>query len=168
MKIRNGFVSNSSSASYIIDVHNITEEDFYRKCFEYGRWSIFDIRKIEGLLKFEEIEDDDNDFLKELRIKRNEEIQKLKEEFENKKFKEKYDNYFQELEDLKDYIHFVDKIYEPYNNPNIAYAINNNYGTIRGTSVIHNDFGDIPEFVKTISLGFLFEKEYKLTFIMEE
>jgi len=46
MKIRNGFVSNSSSSSYIVQLRGISMDDFYRELqSEYG-WHIFDVNSI--------------------------------------------------------------------------------------------------------------------------
>ena len=48
MKTRNGFVSNSSSASYIVKIQDITLEEFanqFRSEYCYGEYSLDDIKK---------------------------------------------------------------------------------------------------------------------------
>jgi len=43
MKIRNGFVSNSSSSSYIVNVEGASMDDFCRNLYSEYRWYIFNI-----------------------------------------------------------------------------------------------------------------------------
>ena len=119
MKIRKGFVSNSSSASYTLIIYGIDEETFFQECFNYGEYSLFSSK--DGKL-------------------------------------DKYSS----LEDL------VRSSLEDEHKLDVSFDGDSKTVILKGESILHGDYGDMPEAMRIILSGFVMENEYKIKGEMRE
>lgn len=161
MKIRNSFVSNSSSSSYIINIQ-VDIDTFYKELFkEYGSWDF--LCKEELIPKIEEIIESVEKSIKEMGEKKN----------ENKK----YDKYFYETypSDLKFYKKLLEKVkklkdveltkllLDKYYYINVVEKFDDEIKIWADTSM-HNDFDNgMGHALKEIVLYFMFDTDYKVS-----
>ena len=158
MKIRNGFVSNSSSASYIIKIHGIDYNDFINIILrEYG-WSLFSKSNVKQ--KLIKKLTDNKLYTKD-----------LKNELKNKTVSRV--SWFGYLEDnikkdealLKKIDNFsLEEIVEVVLERNSIKIMNDDDGIeIKFWTAMHNDFSSgMPEVLREVVLFFMFETSHKV------
>jgi len=157
MKIRTGFVSNSSSSSYIVEIKGISEQDFLNKLFAEYSWKHFDKGEIE------------KDLLERIKnskaTKRDSEKDKIS--VGKKAFSDLYDNWLKDSEN--DLIRFKEV---ETNEELVKFVIEHNGITIKigedkielnAWTSMHNDFHDgMPQLLGEIVLFFIFDTTHKV------
>jgi len=151
MKIRNGFVSNSSSASFVLTIKSRTDEEFFKDALKAMRYSTLSFdRNLKDEL--------------EKRIKK---IEKTIAENENKNsdlfgfkmFAERDKDRLKFLQSLLAYItdekiDDVDKakkVLEEYHGLQITYHAEFDDCAVKGFTTMYNDDNDIPEVLRTMT-----------------
>jgi hypothetical protein len=154
MKMRLGFISNSSSSSYIVEIRGISEEDFLNKLFNEYSWNYFDKSVIE------------KDLLKS--IKNNKTSKRKSEKFPPQKpFSDMYDRWIKDSEN--DFARFKDT----KTNEDLArFILEHNGITIKSDkenvelyawTSMHNDFNDgMSQLLREIVLFFMFDTTHKV------
>jgi hypothetical protein len=152
MKTRQGFVSNSSSASYIVEIRNIEEQDFFGLLYTEYSWNEFNIHSIKGQIA-ERIKECNQEIKTEespltsfycSQIKKLEELQKEVLEINDE-------------EDCSRAIKFILK-YKDIQYKEVDGDIYLEYFTS-----MHNSFDEgIGELLKEIIFFFIFETDYKV------
>lgn len=149
MKIRNGFVSNSSSASFVL-LLNETKEDFFKKIES----------ELYSYLNFKEIEKEISTTIKQYNISA------LKKE-------EIHPNLIEAIQKNREfYLNKLDKIIRACKNEdsekvldlyyNIGVFQSNNNLKICGSTIMFNDFCDVPSILRAISSLYLFTDPSKI------
>ena len=153
MKTRNGFVSNSSSSSYIVTIRNVDFFDFcYRFSSEY-KWSdFFSV-----------------DFLEREINERIDRINDTKDESTSETFKMFPKMWLKDLNDQKEKLSKIDKdnfieiarfVFD-YNN--ITCIEDSDDLVLHQSTSMHNDFNSgMCELMKEIVLYLMFETDYKI------
>lgn len=167
MKLRTGFVSNSSSASYIVNI-DISYEDFITKMFEEFLFGY--VNHIIGYLdneieqtglKLEEYkESKHHEVLKFMYNREMEEMDKLVN-YKNKCLKIDKDNPTVEDKELMLKI-FFDRI-EFFENEIVTGKI----VTVRSSTAMHNNVGDVPKGLKDI-IVYCMSRKIPVTFEVDE
>ena len=160
MKTRIGFVSNSSSASYIVRVKDITEDEFCRRLFEEYSWTHFSKKKMTRELKKR---------LKQQRKCAEDYIISSPEaEGLNKIFKKQASDYIDRLEGLQKELSEIDedkKLVEftlKYCGIHTTIMTDGGIEMLYFTSM-HNDYHDgTNELLREIILFFMFETDRKV------
>lgn len=160
MKIRLGFVSNSSSASYTLIVNDTTENffniirnEFYyifdinsQDIFSLRRQSKYDLRSYKNKLK---------EIKKYPLTKFDESLEEVKDKisyFKNKIKKLNSIEYIKSDEFIEEFL--------KYNNICIYYE--STYIKLLSTTSMHNSYNDMSEILKNISLYYTYECKYKI------
>lgn len=135
MKTRNGFVSNSSSASYIVRIHDMKVHDFCKAIAEEFQYNYFDITEL--------IE----------RFKERGQYKYLVERLEELKHPEFLHGYYYDKPDaelITDLLNQYYRIQTKYYNGDII---------LTGSSSMHNSISDMPEILKDFCTYFMFESK---------
>ena len=150
MKIRIGFVSNSSSSSYIVEIKGINEQDFLNKLYHEYSWKYFMKSKIEeDLLKC--IEEDKS-------AKTNLKLDKIFQDLHARWLRQS-ENDFNQLKEINT------------NEELVRFVLEHNRITIKSdedeielfaSTSMHNDFHDMPQLLREIILFFMFDTLHKI------
>ena len=157
MKTRNGFVSNSSSASYIVRIHSTSVQDFCNAMAQEFQYDYFDPEKL-----IERFNDRCKDILKSETLGKHSSLSEyyrteldqltiLIERLEELKEDSSYGGYHYKQPDaelITDIFNKVYRIQTQYYNGDII---------LTGNSSMHNSIADVPEILKTICMYYLFE-----------
>ena len=149
MKFRQGFISNSSSSSYIVNIEGIDLDDFLNTLYQEYSWSFFNRERVKNEIyaylygSKKRLEENKNIIFKDL------------EEYwpkESERWKEKFDSLDNDIDLVRfvlDYCH--------------VYTEETKTGIQMTSSVsMHNDFRDMPEIMKEITLYFLMDTKHKV------
>jgi len=146
MKIRTSFVSNSSSSSYIVDIHGITEQGFLKLIKQEYSWKFeYDDIKKEVYEMYDKV----------MNMSSQSRFHGLVNgwiaEVTNAK------NKFEEIQTDEDFVRFLLE----HNQIKMTLDENVNLVRLSGWTSMHNSFGDMPELLKEILLFFLIDTNYK-------
>jgi hypothetical protein len=155
MKTRSGFVSNSSSSNYIVDIGGITLDDFYQTLFQEYAWSIFDKAKIKTeIYKYYDEAKSRLTQTKGKAIFEKQPFQSVDEHWF--KVAKNYKDRFDALETDAELVEFVlDYHHILTNETEIGVEM-------LGNTSCHNDFGDMPELMREFTLYFLMDTKHKV------
>ena len=145
MKVRVGFVSNSSSSSYIVTIQGVTEDDIYEWLARGCCYTLLDRQRIENELENrvriarERLADSDGSwgYTKRMVVGA-----------------EEYLNKFRQLPDKEAFARFQ------LDNEGTAVIDTKEGVQIAGSSVVHNDYGDMPPLFREILLRYLMETDH--------
>jgi len=157
MKKRKGFVSNSSSASYIVEIRDIKEDDFAGLLGCEYSWDGFNLDSVRNRI-----------------AKRVEELEELQKTENNTKTHDKYLGFFyrEQLEDYKKLKEISLQVNDDDSLEVIKFILEYNdikYKAVDGDieldyfTSMHNDYVDgMSDLLKEIVLFFMFETDYKI------
>lgn len=147
MKIRMGFVSNSSSASYIIEVGGLTFDELLHMLDQEYSWKYFDYDKIKSEI--------DNKYYKTLNLSKHGQFHGLKEDWirEATEEKERFDKINNEGEEL---VRFVLSF------RGISVEELPNKLRLTAFTFMHNDYDDMPDLLREIIMFILMETKYPI------
>ena len=155
MKLREGFVSNSSSASYIVRIKNISLQEFCDRLAPEYYQDELNIKITCGIIK-RRIKD-----INRLRKKAKGKDLGLDKMYErHKEVLEKLEKRGLKILDVEDFVKEVEFIFE-YEDINVCE--NNGDVVLDYFTSIHNDYNDgMGDLLKEITLFFMFETHYEV------
>jgi len=173
MKIRSGFVSNSSSASYVIKI-NMELEDFINEIYNEFDYTFFDIKKIydqeESLYKEydKSLSEEKNQRNKSIFLYNKDRLKELKTKLETiQKFKSLHDYDNEEGKFVGNRVNIITWILENIYFIKISTQFNN--VNLNCSTSMHNSYSDVPNIIKDIITYFNFARpEIKITYKKEE
>ena len=152
MKIRNGFVSNSSSSSYIVSIHGIKYKNFITHIYREYNWNYFNEQKIKE--KVIERLKDNSEYKKEINEKKMDfffsQIEKMIEK--DTELLEKIDSFSDE-----------EMVETMLKRISIKVIDKKNSVELISETTMHNDFNTgMTNLLKEIVLYFMFDTDYKV------
>ena len=156
MKTRNGFVSNSSSASYIVRIHDTNIQDFCDAIAQEFQYDYFDPQAL--IERFEDRRKSvlENDFLGKSRRIEAEQLTTLIARLNSLKEDTVYGGFQYNQPDaelITDLLNQYYRIQTKYYNGDII---------LTGGSTMHNSICDVPDLLKSICMYYLFEVKKEL------
>lgn len=149
MKIRNGFVSNSSSSSYIVEIHGITLDAFINILYMEYSWSQFDYDTIKKEV--------DNEYEKTKALaSAGSRFYGLRDEWV-KSVEEKREKLIEATTSHFEFTKFVLWL------RGIKITEKPNSIELYSWTSMHNDFGDMPELLNEIVLYFIMDTTHTVT-----
>ena len=163
MKIRLGFVSNSSSASYYVKIQGISLEDFLGTLLGEYSWKYFSKRDLDERLE-ERINLEEEYLAENTKLKKKTPLPEF--------FTTQRKNHLEELKTKRQVLNnlnenTIDLIKFGLEDYNITYSEGEDGVTLTDWTSMHNDYNDMNNLLKEITLYFLFETTHKIIAKME-
>ena len=163
MKIRLGFVSNSSSASYYVKIQGITLEDFLNTLLGEYSWSYFSREDLNEQLD-KRISIEENYFAENTESKKKSSLPEF--------FTAQRRSYLEELKTKKQVLNnlnenTIDLVKFGLEDYHITYFEEKDGVVLTDWTSMHNNYTNMNDLLKEITLYFLFETTHKIIAKME-